>query len=55
MATIDVSEAHQVMYIDPAREPQRARRAFDTHLARAKWMTGHGYRYLLRGGVSALN
>jgi hypothetical protein len=34
---------------------RRARRAFDSHLARAKWMTEHGYRQLLRGGVSGLN
>jgi hypothetical protein len=39
-----------VLHIDPSREPQRARRAWETHLARAKWMTEHGYRHLLRGG-----
>jgi hypothetical protein len=39
-----------VLRIDPEREPERARRAFDSHLARAKWMTVHGYRHLLRGG-----
>jgi Uncharacterized conserved protein (DUF2285) len=44
-----------VLHIDPEREPARARRAFDSHLARAKWMTEHGYRQLLRGGVSGLN
>lgn len=41
-----------VLHIDPDREPERARRAFDSHLARAKWMTAHGYRDLLRGGGS---
>ena len=41
-----------VLHIDPNREPDRACRAFDTHLARAKWMTEHGYRHLLRGGTS---
>ena len=40
-----------VLHIDPVREPRRAKRAFDTHLARAKWMTVHGYRHLLRGGA----
>ena len=40
-----------VLHIDPVREPGRAKRAFDTHLARAKWMTVHGYRHLLRGGA----
>jgi hypothetical protein len=44
-----------VLHIDPEREPARARQAFDSHLARAKWMTEHGYRQLLRGGVSGLN
>ncbi|MDH2404599.1 DUF2285 domain-containing protein [Bradyrhizobium sp. SSUT18] len=36
---------------DPDREPDRARRAWETHLARARWMTEHGYRHLLRGGA----
>jgi hypothetical protein len=40
--------ARIVLHIDPDREPERARRAFDSHLARAKWMTDHGYRHLLR-------
>ncbi|MGH6707807.1 MAG: DNA -binding domain-containing protein [Bradyrhizobium sp.] len=44
--------ARIVLHIDPDREPDRARHAFDSHLARAKWMTEHGYRHLLRGGAS---
>src|SRR5687768_16695281 len=28
-----------VLRIDPARETDRARRAYDTHMARARWMT----------------
>ena len=47
--------AQLVLHIDPQAEPDRARRAFDTHLIRAKWMTEHGYRYLLRGGASNPN
>ncbi|WP_409190615.1 DNA -binding domain-containing protein [Bradyrhizobium sp. RDM4] len=43
--------ARIVLHIDPDREPARARNAFDTHLARAKWMADHGYRDLLRGGA----
>jgi hypothetical protein len=39
-----------VLHIDVAREPDRARRAWETHLARARWITEHGYRDLLRGG-----
>lgn len=42
--------ARLVLQIDPVAEPARARRAFDSHLARAKWMTSHGYRHLLRRG-----
>jgi hypothetical protein len=43
--------ARIVLHIDPAREPERARRAWDSHLARARWMTESGYRHLLRGGA----
>ena len=41
-----------VLHIDPVLEPNRARQAFESHLARAKWITSHGYRHLLRGGVA---
>ena len=43
--------AQIVLHVDPAREPERARRAWDSHLARARWMTENGYRHLLRGGT----
>ena len=43
--------AKLVLHIDPATEPARARRAWETHLARARWMTESGYRHLLRGGA----
>jgi hypothetical protein len=33
-----------VLHIDPDREPDRARQALDSHLARAKWMTREGYQ-----------
>ena len=42
--------AHIVLRIDPTTEPERARRAFESHLARAKWLARHGYRQLLSGG-----
>jgi hypothetical protein len=35
-----------VLQIDPVLEPERARRAYETHLARARWMSREGYRYL---------
>ena len=31
--------------IDPASEPDRAQRVYATHLARARWMTEHGYKH----------
>jgi hypothetical protein len=37
-----------VLHIDAEREPDRAWPAYDSHLARAKWMTEVGYRHLLR-------
>lgn len=36
-----------IFAIDPAHEPDRARRIYDSHLARAKWMAQSGYRHLL--------
>ena len=43
--------ARIVLHIDPSGEPDRARRSWESHLARAKWMTTHGYRHLLEGGT----
>lgn len=41
-------EAVQVLFgIDPDRQPEHARHVHDTHLARARWMTEHGYRQLV--------
>ena len=44
--------ARIVLHIDAEREPDRAKRAWESHLARARWMTEAGYRHLLRGGAS---
>jgi len=44
--------ARIVLQIDPVQEPARARQAFESHLARAKWMTAHGYQHLLRRGTA---
>jgi hypothetical protein len=44
-----VDVARIVLQIDPNNEPERAQTAFESHLARAKWMTEHGYRHLLEG------
>jgi hypothetical protein len=40
--------ARIVLHVDPESEPDRARRAWENHLVRARWMTEHGYRHLLR-------
>lgn len=44
--------ARVVLHLDPEHECDRVRKAFDSHLSRAKWMTEHGYPYLLRGDES---
>ena len=43
--------ARLVLHIDPLRERERARRAWQSHLTRAKWLTTHGYTHLIRGGA----
>jgi hypothetical protein len=44
-----------VLHIDPESEPARAKRAHESHLARARWMAHTGYRHLLRGDIPSLN
>ena len=44
----DWREAVQILFgLDPAGDPLRCRHVHDTHLARARWMTEHGYRELI--------
>ena len=46
----DWREVVSVLFgLDPERDLERARHVHTTHLARARWMTEHGYRHLLRG------
>jgi hypothetical protein len=40
-----------VLHLDPAENPEHAKRIWASHLARARWMTENGYRHLLRGGA----
>jgi hypothetical protein len=40
--------ARIVLKMDPAREPERAKAALETHLSRARWMTEHGFKELLK-------
>jgi hypothetical protein len=45
----DWREVSQVLFaLDPGQEPERCRQVHEAHLARAQWMTDHGYRELLR-------
>lgn len=47
----DWREAVSVLLgIDPEHEPERAQLAHRSHLARARWMTEHGYRQLVCEG-----
>ncbi|MGH7074540.1 MAG: DNA -binding domain-containing protein [Stellaceae bacterium] len=41
--------AQIVLGLDPAAQPERALKIYESHLSRAKWMSEHGYRDLLRG------
>jgi hypothetical protein len=43
--------ARVVLGCDPDVDSECARRTYDSHLARAQWMTTNGYRHLLRGGA----
>jgi hypothetical protein len=43
--------ARIVLHRDPACEEARTRRCFESHLARAQWMTKRGYRRLLEQSV----
>lgn len=50
----DWREAVAVLFgLDPAVEPKRAQHVYDTHLARARWMTTDGYRLLVREGTQS--
>ena len=44
--------ARIVLHLDPERQPDRARRTFDSHLERAKWISRRGYRQLLRSKLA---
>lgn len=52
-AGADWREVVSVLFnLDPAREPERARHIYESHLARARWMATQGYRQLVREGQS---
>ena len=43
--------ARLVLGCDPDSDPECVRKTYDTHLARARWMTANGYGHLLRGSA----
>ncbi|KUM25205.1 hypothetical protein AU467_04285 [Mesorhizobium loti] len=43
--------ARIVLHRDPATDEKRTRRCWESHLARAHWMTKHGYRQILEQAV----
>jgi hypothetical protein len=47
--------ARIVLHIDPDLDVEHAKRAFDSHLLRAKWMARHGHKLLLRRGWPSEN
>ena len=47
--------ARIVLHLDPDQDAERARRTFESHLARAKWMSREGYKHLLRYGWPSSN
>jgi hypothetical protein len=43
----DWREAVKIIFgLDPVKEPGRAKAVYDSHLARARWMTETGYQHL---------
>lgn len=47
----DWREVVQLVFgLDPEREPDRSKRIYESHLARARWMTECGYRELVAKG-----
>lgn len=42
--------ARLVLGMDPENDPERARRCFETHLERARWMATQGYLEALKYG-----
>ena len=49
----DWRDAVQIIFgLDPTDQPERACAIYDSHLARARWMTRTGYRDLLKRSAS---
>lgn len=48
-AASDDEMAREILGIDPSREPIRARKAIQSHLARVEWLVTTGYKELFSG------
>jgi hypothetical protein len=47
----DWKEAATIIFgLDVTAHPERAQRLYDSHIARARWMSRHGYRQLAARG-----
>jgi hypothetical protein len=46
--------ARIILRRDSASDPERTRRCWDAHLARAQWMTTRGYRNLLEEAANTV-
>lgn len=44
--------ARIVLHRDPAGEEERSRRCWESHFARAQWLSGSGYRRILEQAVA---
>ncbi|ENI4223724.1 DNA -binding domain-containing protein [Pseudomonas aeruginosa] len=44
--------ARIVLHRDPVTEEARSRRCWESHLARAQWLSGSGYRRILEQAVA---
>ena len=42
--------ARILLHVDPDQDAVRAQRLYESHLARARWLSRDGYRLLLRDG-----
>lgn len=56
-ANRDGADWHEVVRIvlhrDPVADEVRSRRCWESHLARAQWLSGSGYRRILEQAVAA--
>lgn len=43
--------ARIVLHRDPASDPERSRRCWESHLARAQWLSSAGYRRILEQAI----